>query len=557
MLKYICKYSLDMDTNCTSLCILLTYVLTDETRIRHLDLYLAAFKGDWDAAEGIYQEYPDEISARITKGGHTALHVAASANHTDFVIQLVNRMTVKDLAIENHDGNTALLLAAGTGNVELVRVMLKKNETLAMIRGREMLPLQRAALLGHRDMVLYLYEFTPYHDLHDVDRIELFSTLINTNFYDVALQLIEEHPELAIARDRSEETALHALARKRSLSSNFTDQNQRGFLKRFLTLFSGSNTRKMNPQAVALVKRIWHEVILLVDAHGYSIFHYAVMNRHEDIFKLIYQIGSFKDFLAAFIDDDGDNMLHLAGRLARADRLSVVSGNALQMQRELLWFKEVSKVVQPLYAEAKNRRWKTPTELFAKEHKELMESGEKWIKETANSCMLVATLITSVVFTATFQVPIGNEKDTSVPLLIQRVSFAISLISSSISIITFLSLYTSGYEEEDFLFWLPAKLAFGILTLSTSIVAMMVIFLSTFFIVFDHGMLGFVIIVSIVAAVPLTLFLKQQLGLLWQVIRSTYMSSTLFHSKKRTLFYKEKARKSVKEKKDNGYSKNA
>ncbi|KAJ0016965.1 hypothetical protein Pint_12265 [Pistacia integerrima] len=570
----------------------------DETRIRHLNLYLAAFKGDWDAAVRIYQEYPTDISARITKEGHTALHVAASANHTQFVKQLVNRMTRPDLALMDHDGNTALLLAAGTGNVELLRMMLNKNETLAIIRSWGMLPLQRAALLGHRDMVVFLYEITLDHDLNDEDRIELFITFINTSFYDVALRLIERYPELAIVRDRSEETALHALGRKRSLSSNFTDQNQRGFWKRFLNLFSGSNNRKMNPQAVALVKHIWKQVILLgdseiseiisfprnlffdaakqgnaefltllineypglilkVNSYGYSIFHLAVLYRQEDLFKLIYEIGSFKDILAAHTDKYDDNMLHLAGRLPPADRLSVVSGDALQMQRELLWFKEVSKVVQPLYAEAKNWCGKTPTDIFAEEHKSLMESGEKWIKETANSCMLVATLITSVVFTATFQVPIGNERDTSVPLLIQRVSFGISLISSSISIITFLSLYTSPYEEEDFLVWLPAKLAFGILTLSTSIVAMMVIFLSTFFMVFDQGMLGFVIIVSIVAAVPLTLFLKQQLGLLWQVIRSTYMSSTLFHSKKRTLFYKEKARKSVKEKKDNGYSKNA
>lgn len=159
------------------------YILTDETRIRHLKLFLAAFKGDWDAAEGIYQEYPNEISARITKEGHTALHVAASANHTDFVKQLVCRMTPKELAIKNHGEDTALLLAAGTGNVELLQVMLEKNKTLAMIRCWGELPLQRAALLGHRDMVTYLYQFTYDRDLQNEDRIELLITFINTDFY--------------------------------------------------------------------------------------------------------------------------------------------------------------------------------------------------------------------------------------------------------------------------------------------------------------------------------------------------------------------------------------
>jgi len=32
-------------------------------------------------------------------------------------------------------------------------------------------------------------------------------------------------------------------------------------------------------------------------------------------------------------------MLHLAGQVAPPNRLNIVSGAALQMQRELLWFK--------------------------------------------------------------------------------------------------------------------------------------------------------------------------------------------------------------------------
>ena len=45
---------------------------------------------------------------------------------------------------------------------------------------------------------------------------------------------------------------------------------------------------------------------------------------------------------------------------------------------------------------------KTPRELFRQEHKSLLKEGERWIKDTSNSCMIVATLIAKTVFAAVF-----------------------------------------------------------------------------------------------------------------------------------------------------------
>lgn len=55
---------------------------------------------------------------------------------------------------------------------------------------------------------------------------------------------------------------------------------------------------------------------------------------------------------------------------------------------------------------------KTRCELFTEEHKELVEEGEKWAKTTANSCILVATLIATVAFAAALTVPGGNDSNT-------------------------------------------------------------------------------------------------------------------------------------------------
>ena len=58
----------------------------------------------------------------------------------------------------------------------------------------------------------------------------------------------------------------------------------------------------------------------------------------------------------------------------------------------------------------------TPWDLFTKEHQVLRAEGEKWMKVTANYCMLVATLITTVVFAAAFNVPCGSNQDTGTPI---------------------------------------------------------------------------------------------------------------------------------------------
>ncbi|KAH7569670.1 hypothetical protein JRO89_XS06G0237200 [Xanthoceras sorbifolium] len=145
---------------------------------------------------------------------------------------------------------------------------------------------------------------------------------------------------------------------------------------------------KLYSQALQLVKCIWKEVMLLCDDsqisdltrsprqlifaaaeignaeflsilindypsliwqrnhRRHSIFHIAVLHRQNDIFKLVSELGSVKDLIIASKDCDRNNILHLAGRLGPRDKLDA-PGAALQMQRELLWFKAVEIVTHP------------------------------------------------------------------------------------------------------------------------------------------------------------------------------------------------------------------
>nr|KAJ0201902.1 hypothetical protein LSAT_V11C600341260 [Lactuca sativa] len=64
----------------------------------------------------------------------------------------------------------------------------------------------------------------------------------------------------------------------------------------------------------------------------------AIKRRHANIYNLLYEIGSMKDMITPIKDKNGNNMLHLVSKTAKPKRLENVSGIALQMQRELLWF---------------------------------------------------------------------------------------------------------------------------------------------------------------------------------------------------------------------------
>ncbi|KAL9409358.1 hypothetical protein AB3S75_047699 [Citrus x aurantiifolia] len=97
---------------------------------------------------------------------------------------------------------------------------------------------------------------------------------------------------------------------------------------------------------------------------NYTIFHIAVSNRLEELFKFIYDIRSIADLMVESYDHEGNNILHLAGKLAPHNRLNVVSESALQMQRELLWFQAVEEIVPRKFAEEKNNDGLTPWDLF-------------------------------------------------------------------------------------------------------------------------------------------------------------------------------------------------
>ena len=175
--------------------------------------------------------------------------------------------------------------------------------------------------------------------------------------------------------------------------------------------------------------------------------------------------------------------------------------------------------------------------LFTEEHKELAKEGEKWLKNTASSCMLVSTLITTVMFAAIFTVPGGNNNNNGYPIFMHTTSFkvfalsdALALFSSVISALMFLSMLTSRYAQEDFLVSLPKRLCVGITTLFFSIITMLIAYGATFFIVLGHQLAWIVIPTALAACIPAILFAFLQFPLLVDTISCTYGAGIFTHN---------------------------
>ncbi|TYJ99325.1 ankyrin repeat-containing protein [Cucumis melo var. makuwa] len=577
-------------------------------------LYQAAIKGDWKTAKSIFDVDSSAITMKITDGEDTPLHIAAAARHISFVENLVGKYSSDNLAIKNSNGDTALAFAAASGVVRIAKVMVDKNEKLPnLYNNSKQFPVLMAVAYKRKEMASFLLSKTDFQTLDEFEQIELLISAISSDYYDIALDILTKKPELAKARmglrdangnwrENSEgETALHVLSRKSDVvigSSSKLSFWRRHMNSRFKRFYKKAHMKTLAHQTV---ERIWNfvvknlsktdlylfiktpsrllhnaasagnaefliilissypELIWKVDDDDKSIFHVAVENRQESVFSLIYEIGGLRDFLANYYDHKkNSNMLHLAGKLAAPYHLSRVSGAALQMQRELLWFTEVEKFVVSSYLQMKTKiplppqapgidenRFEelTPRELFTKEHKSLLKDGEEWMKNTANSCMLVATLIATVVFAAAFTVPGGNDDKSGTPNFRQNQAFTVfvitdvaALVFSTTSILTFLSILTSRYAEDDFLMSLPIKLLFGLVTLFLSISCMVVAFSATFFIAYDKTKQNIPLAIAIVSIVPVVCFCLFHSKLVVDIFRSGYWAQFSLKKHKKRLF---------------------
>eukprot|EP00752_Nemacystus_decipiens_P005549 g5020.t1 len=122
-------------------------------------LFSAADSGSLGVTK-ILVEAGADLETRVLDGG-TSLHVAAEAGHTDVITALVEAGA--KTGSRRRDGATPLYLAAREGRAGVVRVLLRAraDPLLAFtnqMTGQTFVPLDAAAMFGHREVVRELLE---------------------------------------------------------------------------------------------------------------------------------------------------------------------------------------------------------------------------------------------------------------------------------------------------------------------------------------------------------------------------------------------------------------
>ncbi|EOY20492.1 Ankyrin repeat family protein, putative isoform 2 [Theobroma cacao] len=555
-----------------------------------MELLKAIKERGLEPAKSLLTSQAHLATAAICNSSFTTFHFTIFKGQLDMIDEFLSTMSEEDLKLQDGTGRTILHRASiYTKNSKIAQSLIRKNGELLTVQDyKGEIPLNYACWIGHKDMTHYLCNMTTREFLLSPEnerQAALFvKDCINNKWFDVALDLLRHRPQLAFAQERNGVNAALALSCQ---PSGFLSSSGFSFWQRWTYSFAGqllglgSNLLKffgikqiydlklahvyahelllLMSKTIAtfemeqcyqglvipaiinaaqrgmmefIVEIIKHNLDLLIisDVDDRSIFHIAIAHRQEKVFSLIYGLDTIKYIFLSFTDVNNNNMLHLAGKLSPQSQLKLqqISGAALQMQRELQWFKEVESIIPAAYKEHRNSEGETPYEAFNRSHAELLKQGEKWMKDIAQSSTVVGTLIITIMFASLFTVPGGLNQNTGVPLLLTKkffklfiISDAISLFASTTSVLMFVGILTSRYTADDFLKSLPNKLIIGLSSLFISIATMMVAFSSTVIIMLQ-GQLEIVIPIVLLAGIPIGLFVWLQFPLLVKISISTY-----------------------------------
>ncbi|OIT40322.1 PREDICTED: protein ACCELERATED CELL DEATH 6-like isoform X2 [Nicotiana attenuata] len=276
--------------------------------------------------------------------------------------------------------------------------------------------------------------------------------------------------------------------------------------------------------------------------NGKNILHIAVENRCTNVFNFVCQMTQHRHHLMTSLDSFNNTMLHLAGKLSPENKVNHTFGAALRMQEELRWFEAVKQMLPPSYYERLNNKGKTAHQVFIEQHANLKIEGEKWMKEIANSCAILAMLAITIAFAAAITVPGGRNCENGLPIFSRNgfysafaFSNTVSISTACISLFAFISILTSSYAEEDFLHVLPKRLLWGLLTLYASVEAMILSFGCALYFVFKDNYMVFYV-GFVLAVLPILAF---------QHWRGPLVNHLFLVVKKKTILWRHRSRGST------------
>ncbi|CAL5355060.1 unnamed protein product [Camellia sinensis] len=512
---------------------------------------------------------------RVNKEGNTALHEAAIVGHLKAAELLVGKVPSL-LDSRNSDGYLPLHLAAAYGQREILFYFLRVGEVHNIQLSESELDMLMHLEITARffDLAMYLLASNPrlaFSKWQDVFHLEILAQMPSAFpsgtklniwkrfiYYFVPVQegpfVFKCSPNATEDTEKPIQSSQIRLFRKGYLSVPYVKHIQeiksmhdrtKLFVRMFCWGLQGSpehssilkkafllGAKNGIQEIVEEILVVFPDAISYVDEEGHSAFHLAVMYRCEHVFNFIIQQMRVSKKLLLKVDNGGNNILHLVGRMPYQPQLEVASGAVLQMQRELQWYKEVEKLVPVQATTTLNHDGKTPMMVFDEDHRRMIQSEEQWIVSLASACTVSTTIIGTIAFSAAIQVPGGDDK-TGHPNLNNKINgstfrlFAISnaaaLYSAISTFLIFLSIFTTRYAAIDFLYSLPNRLIIGLISLFVSITSTIIAFgFAQYFMLFEEPKTWKPISVVIMSFALVTLFAFLQFPLLLNMMKTTY-----------------------------------
>nr|GLL45503.1 uncharacterized protein LOC109168306 [Ipomoea trifida] len=314
---------------------------------KYRPLYRAILAANWEDALIFFNQNPTAIQSPLNSFLDTALHVAAKVGNASFMVKLValilsgdNEEVVEALSPRNDIGNTPLHFAALHGNIEVADILVRRNSNLLYLHNNYgWFPIHCAAINNRKSKDAFLYFLSHTRD----DEYGQPNPYAGPTGATILINLIHHKFYGLVGKSIVNKMVLHHQAVK--LLKCLCDQ---------LKTLNDTQLTSLTNLAVFEATRldIWQVILNIADAYPHLVYfsnsmrqrilHVAVINRCENVFNLVCGTIVLRNTLSTYQDVNHNSVLHFAGKLAPPHKLNLVSGAALQMQRELQWFKKGS-----------------------------------------------------------------------------------------------------------------------------------------------------------------------------------------------------------------------
>ncbi|TVU45215.1 hypothetical protein EJB05_04691, partial [Eragrostis curvula] len=426
-------------------------------------LHLAALHGHADFAREVLGRNRDLLVAR-NDDGDTPLHLAAKSGKLEVAKLLVDRaLTLPP------DQKSPLIMTNKAGNSPLHEAVHHRRGAVAValldadpLRGHDYnermeSPLHMAALEGLVNVVQKIVDHA-WVDQEFLPSVSLSGTALHQAVLGGHIRIVEilldKRPELIDLTDSDGNNALHYAAQKnhpRAVDMLLNKQSELAYKRNLKNLWSPLHMAAHygSTDAIKALLRHCPDVAEMVDSYGGNAFHTSVTSGKLNALKCLLRHVRPAELLNR-VDHGGNTPLHLAAKMSRvSSALMLLKDSRVdpcvrdhdgQTARSLVELKlhtgemdayEMYLWKQLKHQESKRCRKQQLPPMTA--YPSRRATNEKYFERIVETYILVATLIATVTFAATFTMPGGYDNGSGLAIHRHTMAFKIFVISNTIA----------------------------------------------------------------------------------------------------------------------------